>query len=55
MDGLIVRFQCYLNVVETRITEVLEERIAGIEGIRFVDSKSEDGRFWVPPVLGGDA
>jgi multidrug efflux pump len=32
------------NVVETRITEVIEDRIAGVEGIRFVSSTSEDGR-----------
>jgi len=32
------------NVVETRITEVVEDRIAGVEGIRFVSSTSEDGR-----------
>jgi len=32
------------NVVETRITEVVEDRIAGVEGIRFVRSTSEDGR-----------
>ena len=32
------------NVVETRITELIEDRVAGIEGIRFTDSKSEDGR-----------
>jgi len=32
------------QVVETRITEVIEERIAGIEGIAFIESKSEDGR-----------
>jgi multidrug efflux pump len=32
------------NVVETRITEIIEDRIAGVEGIRFIDSKSEDGR-----------
>ncbi|MCP5158070.1 MAG: efflux RND transporter permease subunit [Gammaproteobacteria bacterium] len=31
------------NVVETRITQVLEERIAGVEGIRFIASESEDG------------
>ena len=31
-------------VVETRITEVIEERIAGIEGISFVQSSSTDGR-----------
>ena len=32
------------NVVETRITELIEDRVAGVEGIRFIDSKSEDGR-----------
>ncbi len=32
------------NVVETRITELIEDRIAGVEGIRFIDAKSEDGR-----------
>lgn len=32
------------NVVETRITEVIEDRIAGVEGIRFISSTSEDGR-----------
>lgn len=32
------------NVVETRITELIEDRIAGIEGIRFIESTSEDGR-----------
>jgi multidrug efflux pump len=32
------------NVVETRITEMIEDRIAGVEGIRLIDSKSEDGR-----------
>ncbi|MCB9946872.1 MAG: efflux RND transporter permease subunit [Rhodospirillaceae bacterium] len=32
------------EVVETRITEVIEERIAGIEGIAFIESYSEDGR-----------
>lgn len=31
------------NIVETRITEVIEERIAGIEGIEFIESESEDG------------
>lgn len=31
------------NIVETRITEVIEERIAGIEGIEFIESLSEDG------------
>lgn len=32
------------NVVETRITELIEDRIAGVEGIRFIESTSEDGR-----------
>ncbi|NNK96861.1 MAG: efflux RND transporter permease subunit, partial [Desulfobacterales bacterium] len=32
------------NVVETQITQVVEERIAGVEGIRFIQSSSEDGR-----------
>jgi multidrug efflux pump len=32
------------NVVETRITEVIEDRIAGVEGIRFINSTSQDGR-----------
>ena len=32
------------NVVETRITEIIEDRIAGVEGIRFIQSTSEDGR-----------
>lgn len=31
------------SVVETRITEVIEERIAGVEGIQFIESNSEDG------------
>ncbi len=31
------------SVVETRITEVIEERIAGVEGIQFIESSSEDG------------
>jgi len=31
------------NIVETRITELVEKRIAGIEGIEFVESSSNDG------------
>jgi multidrug efflux pump len=31
------------NVVESRITEVIEDRIAGVEGIRFINSSSQDG------------
>ncbi|MBN2871385.1 MAG: efflux RND transporter permease subunit [Halothiobacillaceae bacterium] len=32
------------SVVETRVTQVLEDRIAGIEGIEMITSSSEDGR-----------
>ena len=32
------------NVVESRITEILEERLAGVEGMRFISSSSSDGR-----------
>ncbi len=32
------------NVVETRITQLVEDRIAGVEGIRTVESQSQDGR-----------
>jgi len=32
------------NIVETRVTQVIEERIAGIEGIQFIESSSSDGR-----------
>lgn len=32
------------DVVETRITQVLEDRIAGVEGIELITSQSEDGR-----------
>lgn len=32
------------NIVETRITEVIEDRISGVEGIKFISSTSEDGR-----------
>ncbi len=35
------------NVVETQITQLIEERIAGVEGIRFIESSSEDGRSQV--------
>ncbi len=31
------------NIVETRVTELVEERIAGVEGIEFVQSSSQDG------------
>ncbi|MCL4136562.1 UNVERIFIED_CONTAM: hypothetical protein GTU68_066627 [Idotea baltica] len=32
------------NIIETRITRIIEERIAGIEGIEFIESSSSDGR-----------
>ncbi|MEX0759643.1 MAG: efflux RND transporter permease subunit, partial [Tistlia sp.] len=32
------------QVIETRITEVIEDRISGVEGIAFIESYSEDGR-----------
>jgi multidrug efflux pump len=32
------------NVVETRITEPIEQRIAGVEGIHYIESTSENGR-----------
>jgi multidrug efflux pump len=32
------------NIVETRVTQVIEERIAGVEGIQFIESTSSDGR-----------
>ncbi|MEQ8824565.1 MAG: efflux RND transporter permease subunit [Filomicrobium sp.] len=35
------------NVVETRITELIEERISGVEGIAFIESESEDGESTV--------
>ena len=33
------------SVVETRITQIIEDRIAGVEGIRYIDSNSSDGRY----------
>ena len=32
------------NVIESRITEVIEDRIAGVEGISFISSQSSDGQ-----------
>lgn len=32
------------SIVESRVTEVIEERISGISGINFIESTSEDGR-----------
>lgn len=35
------------STVETQITEVLEDRISGIQGIRWIESESSDGRSQV--------
>lgn len=32
------------EVVERQITEIIEDRISGVEGIRFIESSSQDGR-----------
>ncbi|HZH05284.1 MAG TPA: efflux RND transporter permease subunit, partial [Lautropia sp.] len=32
------------NVVESRITQVLEERLAGVEGLQTITSRSQDGQ-----------
>lgn len=32
------------SIVESRVTKVIEDRIAGISGINFIESTSEDGR-----------
>lgn len=32
------------SIVETRITQVIENRISGVEGIKYISSSSEDGR-----------
>ncbi len=40
------------NIVETQITQLVEERIAGIEGIRSISSQSEDGRSVVTVEFG---
>lgn len=32
------------SIVESRVTEVMEDRISGISGINFIESSSEDGR-----------
>src|SRR6187431_550422 len=31
------------SIVETRITKVIEDRISGVEGIRFIESSAENG------------
>jgi len=42
------------HVVETRITEVIEERIAGVEGIELIESSSQDGRSRITVEFGID-
>ncbi len=42
------------SVVETRVTEVIEERIAGVEGVEFIESSSEDGRSRITVEFGID-
>lgn len=42
------------NVVETRITKVIEDRIAGVEGIEFISSESRDGRSKITIEFGVD-
>ena len=37
-------FGASASVVESRITEVIEERISGVRGIKFIQSSSTDGR-----------
>ncbi|MGB1091734.1 MAG: efflux RND transporter permease subunit, partial [Oceanobacter sp.] len=39
------------NIVETRITQILEDRISGIEGIEYISSSSTDGRSRVTVVF----
>jgi multidrug efflux pump len=42
------------NVVESRITQVIEDRIAGVEGIKYIQSTSEDGRSTITVEFGVD-
>lgn len=42
------------SVVETRITQIIEDRIAGVEGIRFINSTSSDGRSRISIEFGID-
>lgn len=32
------------SIIDSQLTQVIEERIAGIEGIEYIESRSEDGR-----------
>lgn len=42
------------SIVETRITQIIEDRIAGVEGIRFMNSTSSDGRSRISIEFGID-
>lgn len=42
------------NIIETRVTQIIEERIAGIEGIEFIESSSKDGESNVTIVFSID-
>ncbi|MGM0985525.1 MAG: efflux RND transporter permease subunit [Pseudomonadota bacterium] len=42
------------SVVETRITQVLEDRISGVSGIQVISSSSEDGRSSISVEFGLD-
>jgi len=42
------------SIVETRITQIIEDRIAGVEGIRFINSRSSDGRSRISVEFGID-
>lgn len=42
------------SVIETRITQIIEDRIAGIEGIRNISSSSSDGRSRITIEFGVD-
>ena len=41
-------------VVETKITQILEERVSGIEGIKWIESKSRDGRSTITIAFSSD-
>src|SRR5690606_35897292 len=32
------------SIVETRVTQLIENRISGVEGIKYIESSSQDGR-----------
>lgn len=42
------------RVVETRVTRIIEERVAGVEGIELITSRSQDGRSRVEVEFGLD-